>query len=131
MRNNIVINDKNKTLVITKKFEKAANRYGSEEYAELKAARQDFPTYKIVVNKTATKNQNKGLTYDFMEKYIDAHDKDGFVKGQFEVLLAKSEEAEELGATAAAYNEVKEWFFDTYPAFAEFQKRREAILGAK
>lgn len=128
---NIIINEKNNTIIITKKFEKAAKRFGSDEYRELKEVRADFPTYKVITNKGTKANGNKGLTYDFMEKYIDAHDKDGFVKAQFEVLLAKSEEAEELGATAATYNEIKEWFFDTYPAFAEFQKRRDTILAAK
>ncbi|MBR5640651.1 MAG: hypothetical protein IKW92_00785 [Firmicutes bacterium] len=128
---NIIINEKNNTIVITKKFEKAAKRFGSEEYKALKEARADFPAYKVVTSKRTKTNGNKGLTYDFMENYIDAHDKDGFVKAEFETLLAKSEEAEELGATTATYNEIKEWFFNTYPAFAEFQKRREAILGAK
>ncbi len=128
---NIIINDKNRTIIITKKFEKAAKRFGSDEYRALKEARADFPTYKVITSKGARANGNKGLTYDFMKKYIDAHDKDGFIKADFEELLAKSEEAEELGATAATYNEIKDWFFNTYPAFAEFQKRREAILGAK
>ena len=39
---NIKINERNNTLVITKKFEKAASKYGSPEYKELKEAKADF-----------------------------------------------------------------------------------------
>lgn len=36
---NIIINERSKTLEITKKFAAAASRFGSDEYMELKAAR--------------------------------------------------------------------------------------------
>ena len=64
---NITINTKNNTLVITKKFEKAASKFGSPEYKELKEARADFPNFKVVVRTVKQKKETyKGLTYEYM-----------------------------------------------------------------
>lgn len=69
---NIIIKERSKTLEITKKFAAAASRFGSDEYMELKAARSEFPTFKVVTKTTSRKSKDsfKGLTYDFMENYI-------------------------------------------------------------
>lgn len=85
---NLTINNKAHTIEMTKKFEKAASRFGSDEYKALQEARKDYPTYKVVVKTSTTKSKEsfKGLTYDYMEKYIDAHDKEGTTKAEFEML---------------------------------------------
>ena len=49
---NIIINAKERTIVITKKMAQAASRFGSDEYKELRAAMNDNPTYKVVVRTT-------------------------------------------------------------------------------
>ena len=128
---NITINDKNNTIIITKKFEAAAKKFGSTEYKELKEARADYPTYKVVTRKATKTNEFKGLTYDFMKKYIEANDKDGFVKAEFEKITATSKEAKEVNAKRMPYLEVKKWFLTVYPIFAEFEQSRKAILAAK
>ena len=65
-----------KTLEVTKTFAKAASRYGSEAYMKLRSARNDYPDFKVVIRSTTAKKQTcfKGLTYAYMEKYIEAHD---------------------------------------------------------
>ena len=128
---NITINEKRNEIVITKKFAEAAKRFGSDEYRELKAARLDYPSYKVVTRKVKpSKNDKmKGLTYKFMEDYINNHDdEEKTIMAQFLDLTAKSEEAEELNAAAASYKEVKDWFLNTYPAIAAFTKKQEDIL---
>jgi hypothetical protein len=127
---NITINTKRNEIVITKKFETAAKRFGSPEYKELKEVRADFPTYKVVTRKATKVNEHKGLTYDFMKQYIEANDKDGFIKAEFEKITATSKEAKELNAKAKPYLKVRDWFLNVYPVFAEFEKNREAILEA-
>ena len=125
---NIIINERNHTLEITKKFATAASRFGSDEYRELKEARTDFPTFKVVVKTTKSKSNFNGLTYAFMEKYIKSHDNAETNLADFMLLRGKSEEAEALEAESASYAEIKEWFLATYPAFAAFQKKREELL---
>lgn len=46
MTNSLTINERNKTIEMTKKFANAAKRYGSNEYRDLQNARKDYPTYK-------------------------------------------------------------------------------------
>lgn len=129
---NIIINSKNRTIELTtKKFADAANRYGTTAYMELQEARRDYPDYRVITKSTRTKkaDKNKGLTYAYMERYIKTHDNEaGSIMAEFNILRGTSEEAIELGAGAASYDEIKTWFFKQFPAFAEFQKKREEIL---
>ena len=127
----ITINNRKNIIEITKAFEKAASRFGSDEYNMLRQAMNDNPNFKVVVNKRKTAPASyKGLTYDFMENYIKAHDDDGSTMIEFKNLRATSDEAKAVGAEAMTYGEIKAWFFQQYPVFAEFQKKREALLAA-
>lgn len=129
---NIIINNSNRTITLTsKKFAAAASRYGTEAYKELQKARKDYPDFRVVTKSTRTKkaDKNKGLTYAYMERYIKTHDDEaGSIMEMFNNLRGTSEEAIELGAGAVSYDEIKTWFYEQYPAFAEFQKKREEIL---
>lgn len=128
---NLTINNKARTIEMTKKFEKAASRFGSDEYKMLQEARKDYPAYKVVVKASTSKGKErfKGLTYEYMEKYIAAHDDENKTKmTEFEMLRGTSKEAKEMSAAARPYGEVKKWFFDKYPAFKEFTKSCEKVL---
>ena len=129
---NIKINDANRTIeMTTKKFAAAAKRYGTAAYKELQEARKDYPDYRVITKATRAKKVDtyKGLTYKFMENFIRKHDDEsGSVMAEFNNLRATSEEAKDFGAEAVSYGEIKAWFFEQYPEFAEFQKKREALL---
>lgn len=56
-----------KQIVITKRFEKAANNYGSVEYKTLLGLRSDFPDFGIKV-KTIEKKENK-ISYSGLNIY--------------------------------------------------------------
>lgn len=122
------------TIMMTKKFAKAAEKFGSEEYKNLQEARRDNPNFKIVVvsRKTTTKKDTfKGLTYSYMEIYIKAHDDDQHsIMAEYEMLRGISEAAKEALAEPCSYNEVKTWFLKTYPAIANFHKMREELVSA-
>ena len=62
---NLIIDSKKNTIEMSKKFAKAASRFGSEEYRQLQEARRDYPTFRIVTKTTRTKKSDcfKGLTY--------------------------------------------------------------------
>ena len=65
----MTINYTSKTIELTKAEEKAARKYGSDMYQDLKAARADFPAFRVVVKATAKKKgEFKGLTYAYMEQ---------------------------------------------------------------
>ena len=74
----ITINAKNRTIELTKTFATASSKFGSPEYEQLQMARKDYPNYKVVtITRKAPKSDKptfKGLTYEYMEKYIKSHD---------------------------------------------------------
>ena len=115
---NIIINERNKALEITKKFASAASRFGSDEYLELKAARSEFPTFKAAIKTTGRKAKDsfKGLTYDFMEHYITS-------RSNSENIMNEYKDLKEMGKSVAAvkaYSQIKEWFLEKYPEIAKF-----------
>lgn len=129
--NNLTVNSKKHTIEMTKKFAKSASRVGSEEYNLLQATRKDYPNYSIVTKATATKKREtfKGLTFDYMEKYIKTHDdENNSIMAEYEMMRGTSEEAQEMLAESMSYHEIKDWFFKKYPAIAEFHKKREALV---
>ena len=128
---NLTINNKARTIEMTKKFEKAASRFGSDEYKMLQEARKDYPAYKVVVKASTVKGKEsfKGLTYEYMEKYIAAHDDDDkTIMAEYKMLRGLSDEAQEMNAAACSYGEMKKWFFDKYPAFKEFTENCNKAL---
>lgn len=128
---NLTINNKARTIEMTKKFEKAASRFGSDEYKTLQEARRDYPTYKVIVKTSTAKSKEsfKGLTYEYMKKYIAAHDNEGkTIMAEFEMLRGTSAEAKEMNAAARPYGEMKKWFFDKYPAFKKFTENCNKAL---
>lgn len=128
---NITVNRKMRTLEITKKFDKASSRYGSEEYKELQTALSQNVGFKVIVKTSTSKKKEtyKGLTYSYMETYIEAHDDENCsIMEEYNLLRGIGEEAEEAFADSFTYLEMKDWFLDKFPAIAEFHKKREEIM---
>lgn len=130
----MTINARSHSIEMTKKFAKAAAKFGSDEYNQLQEARKDYPNYKVVTvsRKTSTKKESyKGLTYSYMESYIKAHDdEEKSIMAKYMMLRGLSQEAQEVLAEPCSYMEIKEWFLNQFPAIAEFHKKREALLAA-
>ncbi len=97
----------------------------------MQQVRKDYPDFAVVVKTIRNKADHfKGLTYDFMEKYIASHDNADALMAEFNDLRATSDEAVAFGAEALSYGEIKAWFFKNYPEIEAFQKRRESALAA-
>ena len=128
--------------LVTKKIEmskteaKAAGKINSEKFNELHTLRTMYPTFEIVIKasaaKKSTKENYKGLTYEYMEKYIAAHDDEKkSIMAEYEMMRGTSEEAKEALAESYSYYEMKIWFLNKFPAIAEFHKKREEALSGK
>ena len=128
------INMKKNAIELTKKEAAAAAKFGTTEYKQLQEARRDNPGFKVVTisRKANTKKESyKGLTYGYMETYIQKHDdEENSIMAEYMMLRGLSEEAEEALAESFTYQEMKEWFLKKFPAIAEFHKKREALLAA-
>lgn len=132
MTANITISARTHSLVLTKSFAAKAAIFGSDEYRMLQEARHDYPGYKVTVGKTKNKeakNVYAGLDYDYMEKYIEAHDNDEkSIMAEYMMLRGKSDEAKELQAGSASFLEIRSWFLKTFPAIEAFYTKRAALL---
>ncbi len=116
------INERNHTIEMpSKKFANAASRYGTEEYKMLQGARADYPNYKVVVAKSATRTKDsfKGLDYDFMESYIQKHDEDGSLMEAFKRMRGMDCEV----ASSLYYGEIKKWFLTQFPEIKKYESR--------
>ena len=128
------INEKKNAIELSKKEAAAAAKFGSDEYKALQEARKDYPGFKVVTitrKSTAKKESYKGLTYAYMETYIQKHDDDDqSIMAEYKMLRGLTEEAEEALAVSFTYLEMKDWFLKKFPAIAEFHKKRESLLAA-
>ena len=127
----ITVSVRTHSLVLTKSFAAKAAIFGSDEYKMLQEARCDYPGYKVTVGKTKeAKNVYAGLDYDYMEKYIAAHDnEEKTVMAEYMMLRGKSKDALEIQAGSASFLEIRSWFLKTFPAIEAFYTKRAALLG--
>lgn len=128
MNNNIIINEKNHIIEMTKKFAAAAKHYGTPEYDDLQNARRDYPKYRVVTKKTAKrKDRYKGLNYRYMENYIINHNAN--LLNSFYELCGKSFDGAEMDfAPAASYGVIKKWFLNEFPELSlQGGRNRETV----
>ena len=130
----MTINYTSMTIEMTKADSKAAGKVGTEAFKEMLSLMQQFPNYKIlVVTRAATKKtcDYKGLTYDYMEKYIKAHDDESkSIMNEYKMLRGITDEAKDALADSCSYQEIKAWFLAKFPAIAKFHEMRQNLLAA-
>ena len=105
---------------MTAKEAKAAGKIGTQEFKDLQTLRSMNPTFAIVIvkpSRSKKKDNMKGLTFSYMEKYISAHDdEDGTIMSEFKMLRGLDEDGNESEiADAVSYGELKMWFLSVYP----------------
>lgn len=126
------INEKKNAIELSKKEAAAAAKFGTPEYKALQEARRDYPGFKVVTitrKSTAKKESCKGLTYAYMETYIQKHDDEKqSIMAEYKMLRGLTEEAEEALAESFTYQEMKEWFLKKFPAIKKFHEAREKAL---
>lgn len=128
----ITVNAKNRTIELTKTFATASSKFGTDEYNQLQQVRKDYPDYKVVtIARKAPKNDKptfKGLTYEYMEKYIKTHDDENQAIMNEYLALRGDSEVEENLETSFNYQEMKDWFLDKFPAFNEYHTKRAELI---
>ena len=128
---NIHVNFQKHTIELTsKKFAKASAHFGTDEYNALQAVRRDYPTFKVVtVIRKSSAASFKGLTYEYMEKYISSHDdEEKSIMTEYRMLRGEDEESEDVLADSISYQAMKDWFLQKYPAIADYHKKRDKLV---
>ena len=122
MKKNAIIYIDDTHAQVTKAFEKQARIFGTPEYREWRAYRQDFPSAQMVT-KTIKKNTSKrtykkprptkNLTYKHMEQYMSVFQNADKLLAQFEVVKECSKQQ------PSPYKFVRDWFEAQFPKYRE------------
>ena len=103
----IIINQMERTIVITKAFYKKACMYGTNEYYDLQKAISENRDYRIVF-KTSEKKTYHGLTLERMKEYIKT-------QPDCEENLKSFEAVKKVAKTKGAlYPLTKKWFLERF-----------------
>ncbi|MCI5524784.1 MAG: hypothetical protein MR381_01680 [Dorea sp.] len=117
---NYTINAAAKEIIITKKFEKAANVIGSNEYKDLVTLMKDFPEFSIKVKEIKKKKGKKtynGLTIKEMRRFIESRSENELILFDKVVEIAKQKKG--------SYAITKKWFLNKYKE--DYDKELEAL----
>jgi len=73
----------------------------------------------------------KGLTYEYMEIYIEKHDdEEKSIMAEFKMLRAEDDVSVAMDAESESYLVIRNWFLEQYPAVREFHEKREQVVGS-
>lgn len=121
--NAVRINHDERTIVITKKYAKAASVYNTNAYNELTTIKRENPTYQVIVREVSKKTSvNNRITLSTMENYIKLHDTDGTIMEEF-----KRMRDEKVGENLEKTNffQIKKWFLNKYPNLKKDSSKNE------
>ena len=115
------------TVIMNHKFAASAAKYGTKENKLMKSIRKDFPGMAevIVSGRECDKAKtNSRLTYENMEKHIQAYDNAAELLDVFETVKALSQ------ATASPYKYVCDWFKIQFPNYKKAPVFKDGKLTA-
>lgn len=119
MKNTLRFDHDARCIVMDRVFYKNSSNIRFEEYAMLQRARQDYPTYTPVIKRikrNPKKETYKGLTYAYMERYIEGHANAEAIMAEYRELRLISE----CHGKARRYPTIKRWFLKMYPEVEQF-----------
>ena len=119
MKNSLRFDHDARCIVMDRTFYKNSSNIRFEEYAMLQRARQDYPTYTPVIKRikrNPNKETYKGLTYAYMDRYIEGHGNSEEIMAEYRELRLISE----CHGKARRYPAIKKWFLKKYPEIETF-----------
>lgn len=114
---NITLNRNNRTIIISKAFEKKASKYGTPEYNELVEVQRDNAGFKVVVKAPAkTSSKTSRITLSDIKRYISFHDDENNSKMEELERMCNAKAHGEINNKS--FFEIKKWFFEKFPEVA-------------
>ena len=112
MKNVLRIDHKNARIIMDREFTIAASIFGSPEYKMLQQAKQDNDGYHVVrktIKKNPKKEAFKGLTYAYMEEYMDRYNVSAEIRQEYNNMRF------DVQCHSIRYPYIKKWFLKTFP----------------
>lgn len=132
MKNTLRFDHDARCIVMDRTFYKNSANIRFKEYDMLQRARKDYPDYTPVIKRikrNPDKETYKGLTYAYMERYIESHENAVEIMAEYRGLRLISE----CHGKARRYPAIKKWFLKKYPEIEIFgmeESGDEAATGA-
>ena len=105
-------------IYVTAAFRKACANIESDEYTLLQIIKLDNPTFKVEersIKKNPNKESYRGLTYEYMERYILLHDgENSDVMDEYKEMRLIAE------CHSISFPKIRDWFLETYPDVKNF-----------
>ena len=123
MKNILKVNHADRTIVMDRTFAKYSENTMSREYAHLQEVRQHYPEYTVVrrhIKKAPAKECYRGLTYTYMEHYIQANGTPEDIKTYNEMRIIA-----ECHSKPFRYPTIKAWFLERFPEVREFGVKKD------
>lgn len=118
MKKNAIIYIDDTHAQVTKAFEKQARIFGTPEYREWRAYRQDFPNAQMVtktIKKNTSKRTYKNLTYANMERFLN-------MQANGKELIKEFNDQKAIAAIQQnPYRAVLAWFLTKFPKYDEYK----------
>ena len=118
MRGKLIVKHAEGVIEMSREFAKYSAVAGSDEYNLLQQTRRDYPTYRVVrkqIKKNKDKENYKGLTYEYMEYYIELlDDKEKTIMKEYKEMRLLAE------CHSIRYPVIKKWFLAKFPEVAKF-----------
>ena len=129
MKKNAIIYIDDTQAQVTKAFKKQARIFGTPEYREWRAYRQDFPNAQMVpktIKKAKNKkNDAKNRTYEKMAEYISLQENADELMKEFEV------QKKLAVVQKSRYRAVLNWFLATFPELKEDEDKKDKATAAE
>ena len=127
MKNVLKIDYDKQLLIMDREFSIKASLVGSQEYDILQTAKEQYYGFKIIRKRIKTnpkKESFNGLTYEYMEMYMDRYNTTAEIRKQYEDLRFKAK------AHSIRYPVIKKWFLQTFPEMKNWGKIKEELAAA-
>ena len=117
-RGSIRVDVVRKKVYITAPFRKACENIESDEYTLLQLVLEDNPNFDVEerrIKRNPNKETYRGLTYEYMERYIILHEgEDSDIMEEFKELRLIAE------CHSISFPKIRDWFLETYPDVKNF-----------
>ena len=127
MKKSIIIDHGKKTLWLCRGFNIRAKNPETDEYEKLCQVRNVFPEYKVrvrTIKKKVNKESYKGLTYGYMEAYIDKN-------GSLDIMQEYKELRLLAECHSVRYPVIKAWFLEKFPEVKLYGVGKETVPDLK
>ena len=121
-KSRLFVKHADRAIVMNTTFAKMSEDTRSDEYALLQKVKMDNPGFSVCrrqIKSNPKKDTYKGLTYEYMKKYIKLHE----TKEEAEKVIAYLEDQiliSKCHSQRLRYPTIKKWFLAKYPEVAKF-----------